>query len=149
MRARDDAMAHSIVGLHVVLAVDDGQFVSSIDPPADARSAVDACTNDGLFPVLLGDEGSADVVLASPIILYDHPAVAPESQGDMFDATEIDEILALRVLTLTDEEKAEARQTDPRGGGDHRPLRRDAPGAVVATAWRDPHAAAGGGINAG
>ncbi len=111
---RDDAMAHSMVGLHVVLAVDDGQFVSSIDPPADARPAVDACTNDGLFSVLLGDEGSADVVLASPIILYDHPAVAPESQGDMFDATEIDEILALRVLTLTDDEKAEARQTDAR-----------------------------------
>jgi hypothetical protein len=111
---RDDAMAHSMVGLHVVLAIDDGSFVSSIDPPADARPAVDACTNDGLFPVLLGDEGCADVILASPIILYDHPAVAPESQGDMFDATEIDEILALRVLTLTDEEKAEARQTDAR-----------------------------------
>jgi hypothetical protein len=57
---------------------------------------------------------SDDVVLSSPIILYDHPAVAPESQGDMFDATEIDEILALRVLTLTDEEKREARGTDPR-----------------------------------
>jgi hypothetical protein len=40
--------------------------------------------------------------------------VAPESAGDFCDATEIDEILALRVLTLTDDEKAEARGTDPR-----------------------------------
>src|SRR5262249_26330156 len=70
-------------------------------------------TNDGLFPVLVGD-GDAEVVLASPIICYDHPAVAPESPGDMFDATEIDEILALRVRTLTDDEKREARATDAR-----------------------------------
>ncbi len=53
-------------------------------------------------------------MLSSPIILYDHPEVAPESQGDLFDATEIDEILALRVLTLTDDEKDEARRTDAR-----------------------------------
>ena len=53
-------------------------------------------------------------MLSSPIILYDQPAVAPESPGDLYDATEIDEILALRVLTLTDDEKAEARATDPR-----------------------------------
>jgi hypothetical protein len=58
--------------------------------------------------------GGDDVVLSSPIILYDHPAVAPESPGDLYDATEIDEILALRVLTLTDAEKSEARGTDPR-----------------------------------
>jgi len=55
-----------------------------------------------------------DVVLASPIILYDHPELAPESPGDLFDATEIDEILSLRTLALTDAEKAEARATDPR-----------------------------------
>src|SRR5262249_40423684 len=70
--------------------------------------------NDGTFPVLVGGPGDTDVVLSSPIILYDHPAVAPESAGDFCDATEIDEILALRVLTLTDEEKAEARGTDRR-----------------------------------
>ena len=55
-----------------------------------------------------------DVVLVSPIILYDHPEVAPESAGALFDSTEIDEILTLRVLTLTEAEKAEARATDPR-----------------------------------
>ena len=53
-------------------------------------------------------------MLSSPIILYDLPAIAPESAGDFCDSTEIDEILALRVMTLTDEEKAEARGTDAR-----------------------------------
>ena len=54
------------------------------------------------------------MLLVSPIILYDHPAVAPESSVALYDSTEIDEILTLRVLTLTEEEKAEARATDPR-----------------------------------
>src|SRR6266496_1615329 len=54
------------------------------------------------------------LVLSSPVILYDHPEVAAESAGDLFDATEVDEILTLRTLALTDEEKREARATDPR-----------------------------------
>ena len=53
-------------------------------------------------------------MLSSPIILYDHPEVAQQSPGDLYDALEIDEILALRVMTLTDTEKAEARGTDAR-----------------------------------
>ena len=112
--SRGDALRRSLVAAHVLVAADQCRFVSSLDPPRFASNAVDGCTNSGLFPVLVGEGGSSDVLLASPIILYDHPAVAPESEGDMFDATEIDEILALRVLTLTDEEKREARSTDPR-----------------------------------
>jgi hypothetical protein len=95
-----------------MLAVDRGRFLSVLDPPEAAREAAGACTSDGTFPVLIG--AADDVVLSSPIILYDHPAVATESPGDLYDATEIDEILALRVLTLTDAEKAEARATDER-----------------------------------
>jgi hypothetical protein len=53
-------------------------------------------------------------VLSSPIILYDHPELAPESPGELYDGTEIDEILTLRTLALSDEEKLEARATDPR-----------------------------------
>ena len=53
-------------------------------------------------------------MLCSPIILYDYPQVARESLGDFFDGTEMDEMLALRVLTLTDEEKREMAQTDDR-----------------------------------
>jgi hypothetical protein len=95
----------------VLRALDGAVFVSLLDPPAEAVAAVSGCINDGAFPVLVGSD---DVVLSSPIILYDHPEVAPESPGDLYDATEIDEILALRILTLTDQEKAEARGTDPR-----------------------------------
>ncbi len=111
---RDAMVAHSLVAVHTLLAVRDAAFVSLLDPPAMAVEAVSGCGNDGTFPVLIGDEGDAEVMLSSPIILYDYPAVAPESAGDFCDATEIDEILALRVLTLTDEEKAEARGTDAR-----------------------------------
>jgi hypothetical protein len=64
--------------------------------------------------VLVGPAGSTDVVMGSPIILYDHPEIAAESAGALFDSTEIDEILTLRVMTMTDAEKAEARATDPR-----------------------------------
>ena len=109
---RDDILTRALVAVHTMLAIDDGAFVSLLDPPEDAAEAVSGCVNDGTFPVLIGD--ADDVVLSSPIILYDHPEVAPESPGDLYDSTEIDEILALRVLTLTDEEKAEARSTDPR-----------------------------------
>jgi hypothetical protein len=108
---REDVMGHSLVAVHTMLAVDDGSFVSLLEPPDVARQAVADCHNDGAFPVLVGGD---DVLLSSPIILYDHPEVAPESPGDLYDSTEIDEILALRVLTLTDAEKSEARGTDPR-----------------------------------
>jgi hypothetical protein len=108
---RDEVIGRSLVAVHTMLAVDDGVFVSLLDPPDSALQAVGDCHSDGTFPVLIGGD---DIVLSSPIILYDHPEVAPESPGDLYDATEIDEILALRVLTLTDEEKLEARATDPR-----------------------------------
>jgi hypothetical protein len=111
---REDAVRRSLVGVHVLLHADDATFLSSLDPPEFAKGAVASCTNKNAFPVLIGDEDDDTTVLASPIILYDRPEVAEESPGDMCDATEIDEILALRVLTLTDEEKIQARATDAR-----------------------------------
>jgi hypothetical protein len=113
---KDASLRASLIGAHLLLSTDHARFVSVIDPPEDARDAADRCRQHRCWPVLAGDGGpdgqTSDVVLASPIILYDHPAVAPESAGAMFDSTEIDEILTLRVLTLTDEEKAQARATD-------------------------------------
>ena len=53
-------------------------------------------------------------MVCSPIILYDYPKIAAESEGDFFDGTEMDEMLTLRVLTLTDAEKQEMRDSDPR-----------------------------------
>ena len=111
---RDDANRRSLAGAHILAAVDGGAFVSLVDAPEWAQAAVDGCDNHRLWSVLIGEAGDRDVVLASPVILYDHPEIAPESEGDFFDATEIDEMLSLRVLTLTDEEKAEARATDPK-----------------------------------
>ena len=64
--------------------------------------------------MLAGEEGQRDTDLSAPIILYDYPQIAPESPGDLFDGTEIDEILALRILTMTDAEKQEVRNGDDR-----------------------------------
>ncbi|MCW2534528.1 MAG: hypothetical protein JWQ26_227 [Modestobacter sp.] len=114
--AKDAALRSSLIGAHLLLEAGRSRFVSVIDPPAEARDAAAHCTQHRCWPVLAGDGGpdgqTSDVVLAAPIILYDHPAVAPESAGAMFDSTEIDEILTLRVMTLTEEEKAQARATD-------------------------------------
>jgi hypothetical protein len=109
---RHDAVRRSLVGAHLLLAASAGRFLSLADPPEWARSYAAGCDNVGLWPVPV--DAAATVVLASPIILEDHPQVAPESHGDMYDATEIDEILSLRTLALSDAEKAEARATDPR-----------------------------------
>jgi hypothetical protein len=112
--SRDDALMYTLVSTHILLGVHEGSFVSLLDPPEECREAAGNCRNVGVWPVLVGEEGTADAMLASPIILYDYPRIAPESQGDLFDATEIDEILSLRILTLTDEEKRQATELDER-----------------------------------
>lgn len=112
--SRDEALRSALVGCHLLLGAEEGHFLSLLDPPEWARPYVDRCLNRGTFPVLLGEADEDHMVLASPIILYDHPAIAPESETSLFDALEIDEILTLRTMSLTDEEKREARATDPR-----------------------------------
>jgi hypothetical protein len=98
---------------HLLLQTENGAFVSLLDPPAALVSAASACHNGGVFPVLVGEADSRSAMLCSPIILYDYPQIAPESGGDFFDGTEMDEMLALRVLTLSDDEKREVRRGDP------------------------------------
>ena len=112
--SRDYALMHSLVSAHIVLGVDGGGFVSLLDPTESLQTMVDDCHSEGAFPVLIGEEGQFDTILASPIILYDYPQIAPESAGDLFDGTEIDEILSLRIMTMTDEEKREMRESDER-----------------------------------
>jgi hypothetical protein len=113
--ARDGWLMRSLVSTHAILQIDGGEFLSLVDPPADAREQAESCRQIGLWPVLVGDPSDRDALLASPIILYDHPQIAPESAGDFCDGTEIDEMLALRILTMTDDEKLEMRQGDERG----------------------------------
>ena len=90
----------------------DGEFVSLLDPPAELHAATASCRNVGNFPVLVGTAPEKDMMLCSPIVLYDYPQIAPESASNFYDATEMDEMLTLRVLTLTDDEKSEMRRTD-------------------------------------
>jgi hypothetical protein len=111
---RERALLRSLVSTHAILVAGNGEWLSLADPPADAAEAAAACCNTGLWPVLAGEPGTSDTMLASPIILEDHAQVAPESSGDLFDATEIDEILSLRILALTEDEKAEMRAADGR-----------------------------------
>jgi hypothetical protein len=111
---RSVALRHSLVAAHSLIGIDQGVFLSLLDPPEWAKPAAEACQNLHTWPVLIGDEGRRAAMLSSPIILYDHPTIAPESPGDLFDATEIDEILTLRTMALTEEEKREARATDER-----------------------------------
>jgi hypothetical protein len=111
---RDAMLERALVGTHLLLGVDGGSFVSLLEPPDDAVKLVAGCRNQHVWPVLVGDRSRRDTMLSSPIVLYDYPAVAKESQGDLCDAAEIDEILSLRIMTMTDEERRQARATDPR-----------------------------------
>lgn len=112
--SKETAIRAALIGAHVLVEARGFGFVSMVDPPEDAAELVAACTQDRCWPVLTGAPGDTDLLLGSPIILYDHPQIAAESDGSLFDATEIDEILTLRVMTMTEQEKAEARATDPR-----------------------------------
>ncbi len=136
----------SLIGTHLILTATSAEFVSLLEPPETARAAVEACEQQRCWPVLAGRPGSTEVVLASPIILYDYPEVAEQSAGALFDSTEIDEILTLRVMTLTDEEKAEARATDPRAAEIIDRCDAMSPESLQALhgILRDPHAGVGG-----
>ena len=118
---RDDVMDRSLVAVHTMLAIEGGRFVSLLDPPAGAQAAVDYCHNDGTFPVLVGHD---DIVLSSPIILYDHPEVAPESMGDLYDATEIDENPGPARPDADRRGEVRGPGYRPQSGGHHRPGRR-------------------------
>jgi hypothetical protein len=112
LRNRDDGLRHALIAAHSLTRVPGGTFLSMTDPPEWAAAEIAACQNRGTWPVLAGPRGCTDLMLSAPIILYDHPEVAAESAGTLFDATEIDEILTLRTLTLTDAEKQQVRATD-------------------------------------
>ncbi len=110
---KDWAIAASMIGTHVIAEVVGGEFISLLDPPERAAAAAAECRQHRCFPVLAGAPDDTDLLLVSPIILYDHPEIAEQSEGALYDACEIDEILTLRVMTMTDDEKAQARATDP------------------------------------
>jgi hypothetical protein len=112
--SREQALPCALVAAHMIISISGGAFVSMTDPPEWAAADVGECENAGCWPVLADPADDRGVMLASPIILPDHPEVAEESPGELYDGTEIDEILTLRTLALTDAEKDAARATDPR-----------------------------------
>lgn len=111
---RDDALRETLCSAHAVLRARGGAWVSATDPPERLRLEAAACTQEGWWPVLVGEPGDRSTVLASPIILCDHPEIAPESPGDLFDSGEIDQMLVLNILAMTDEERRDMRDADPR-----------------------------------
>jgi hypothetical protein len=111
---RESTLKQTFVSTHAGLEVEGGEFVSLIDPPEEFRDAAQGCVNIDMWPVLVGEEVERNMMLSVPIILYDYPQIAPESPGDLFDGTEIDQLLILNILNLTDEEKEEMRASDPR-----------------------------------
>jgi len=107
-------LQRTFASTHTILSIQSGEFISSMDPGDVFKAAARSCKNIGTWPVLVGDEGKRErsTMLSSPIILYDYPKIAAESSGNLFDGTEIDEILSLRLQTLTDAEKFEMRNVD-------------------------------------
>jgi hypothetical protein len=115
---RSSALRTAFVSTHTLIAARDGMLYSVLDPPAGAEAATASLANKHTFPVLAGDrtggEQRSRLVLSSPIILYDFPQVARQSESDTCDATEIDELMMLSVRSLSDRERAEAKATDAR-----------------------------------
>lgn len=96
------------ISTHAVLSIENAEFVSLLEFENEFEIEVKSLKQKNLFPVLI----EKNVMLASPIILYDYPQIAPESMGDFYDSTEIDELLTLRILTMTEHEKKEANSLD-------------------------------------
>jgi hypothetical protein len=113
-RTREDALRQTFCSTHAVLRAREGSWVSLTDPPAALRAQAEGCECSGAWPVLVGEQGDRTTMLASPIILGDHPEIAPESPGDLFDSGEIDQMLVLNILAMTDAERRDMRDTDPR-----------------------------------
>ena len=111
---REAVLRRTLCSTHTMLRATGAEFVSLTDPPARFAEAAAGCRNEGAWPVLVGEPGERHTVLSAPIILEDYPRIAPESPGDLFDGGEIDQLLVLNILSLTDAEKAEMRDSDPR-----------------------------------
>jgi hypothetical protein len=109
---RTEALACSLLSTHVVVRCGPGgRFASPVAPPEDLATAVMTCANVNTHPVLATPED--DAVLGAAIFLPDHPEIAPESRGSLFDSTEIEEALLLHVLALSDAERDELATADP------------------------------------
>jgi hypothetical protein len=108
---RPAALRASLLSTHVIATVTGARFLSPISPPPEAVTAALTCASVNTFPVLATPED--DVVLGAAIMLHDHPQIAPESKGSLFDSTEIEEALLLHLLALSNEEVESIADQDP------------------------------------
>jgi hypothetical protein len=109
---RERALRSSLRSTHLIVRAPGGRFASPVAPGPTAAAAVAACEHVNIFPVLATPND--DTVLGATIVLPDHPQIAPESHGDLFDATEIEEALLLHVLALSDAERDAIAEQDPK-----------------------------------
>ena len=105
---RPGALGASLLSTHVVIESSAGRFASPLDRD---REAVAACRNVNTWPVLAA--AGDDAIVAAPIVLPDHPRIAPESLGNLFDNTEIEEALLLHVQALSESEREQIARQDP------------------------------------
>ena len=99
---RAGALRSSLISTHPIARVRGGRFISPLERP---------CASVNTFPVLASIDD--DAILGAAIMLSDHPQIAPESRGSLFDGTEIEEALLLHVHALSDDERAEIERQDP------------------------------------
>ncbi len=110
---RGEALQWSLLSVHPMVEVGDGAtFISPLERDGEAGAAVEACDVKNTFPVLVGKDDKA--VLGAAIVVPEHPELAPESLGNLFDNTEIEEALLLHVQVLSDDERESInQQNDP------------------------------------
>ncbi|MEJ7891249.1 MAG: hypothetical protein WKF94_01230 [Solirubrobacteraceae bacterium] len=108
---RSESLTHSLLSTHLVARLTSGRFASPSAPSEDTATAVMTCFAVNTFPVLAADDDT--IMLGAAIILPDHPQIAPESKGNLFDSTEIEEALRLHLLALSDGEREELKEHDP------------------------------------
>jgi len=108
---RGDALRRALLSCHAMLGISAGAFASPLENEGLVGDAVQACENVNAWPVLASPDD--DAVLGAAILLPDHPQIAPQSNVNFFDNTEIEEALVLHVQALTDEERAAIDEQDP------------------------------------
>ncbi len=108
---RASALRFSLISTHVVAEVGGGRFVSPLDTKGPHAEALAGSESINTWPVLANPSDTA--MLGAAIVLPDHPSMAPESLGNLFDSTEIEEALLLHVHALSDSEREEIERQDP------------------------------------
>jgi len=108
---RSEALRSSLMSTHLVAEAQGARFTSPLERGGPRGDAVAACENVNTWPVLASPRD--DAVLGAAIFLPDHPSMAPESLGSLFDSTEIEEALLLHVHALSDGEREEIAKQDP------------------------------------